>query len=140
MMDRREFFKKLCALSGTLLLPLGCSQDNTTTAVDLGDAPTGTISTFSKQAFIDAIDSVFSVSHDSSGVVDLQLSYVIDEMLIDEAEQFSISLSGPEAPVLEEDSYAIYNDRFGNIELYLQPGASSNGQQHYVAMFSLLHA
>jgi hypothetical protein len=50
-----------------------------------------------------------------------------------------ITLSGPESPVLKEHSYAVYNDNPGDIDLYIQPGDASNGQQHYVAVFSLLN-
>ena len=135
MMDRREFFKRLCALSGTLILPIGCSQDSTT-AVNLP----GETFEFSKLSFENSSDTVFSVTHDEHGIVDLRLDLVADELPIPEAEQFSVSLSGPEVPLLEEGSYAVYNDNFGNIDLYLQPGEASDGQQHYVAMFSLLHA
>jgi len=138
-MDRREFFKKLCALSGTLVIPVGmipagCSQDGGSTQAD-----TGASLAFSKQVFENNIDTVFSVTHETYGVVDLTLNLVADEMYIPEAEQFSISLSGPESPVLQEDSYAIYNDNLGNIDLYIQPGDASNGLQHYVAVFSLLN-
>ena len=135
MMDRREFFKRLCALTGTLILPVGCSQDNTT-ALDTS----GQSFSFNKVSFESSIDSVFSVTHDLHGIVDLRLNRVNDELPIAEADQFSISLSGPEVPVLEENSYAVYNDNFGEIDLYIQPGKTSDGQQHYVAMFSLLHA
>jgi len=142
-MDRREFFKRLCVLSGTLvvpvsLIPAGCSSsshDNN----DVGTTQTSTSPTLSKQALQDTIDTVFSVTHETFGVVDLQLNIVADEIFIPEADQFSISLSGPESPILEEGSYAIYNDNLGNIELYLQPGGVGNGLQHYVAVFSLLN-
>ena len=136
MMDRREFFKRLCALTGTLIIPVGCSQDSTTSLAPAEGSPVA----FSQLAFENSIDTVFSVTHDVFGVVDLNLTGVADEMIIPEAEQFSVTLSGPELPVLEENSYAVYNDDFGNIDLYIQPGQSSNGQQHYVAVFSLLHA
>jgi hypothetical protein len=135
MMDRREFVKHLCALTGTLILPVGCSQENST-ALNLP----GESAAFSKTSFENAIDTVFSVTHDVHGVVDLRLNLVADEMPIAEAEQFSISLSGPDLPVLEEGSYAVYNDNFGDIALYIQPGQNNGGLQHYVAMFSLLHA
>lgn len=143
-MDRREFFKKLCALSGSLLIPLGmipagCSQDGTATNVNLPDSPTTSTATLSKQAFIDTIDTVFSVTHEVYGVVDLQLNLVADETFIPEAEQFIITLSGPESPVLKEDNYAVYNDNLGDIDLFIQPGDASNGQQHYVAVFALLN-
>ena len=135
MMDRREFVKRICALSGTLILPVGCSQDSTT-AVNLP----GETFEFNKLSFENSIDTVFSVTHDEHGIVDLRLDLVVDEMPIPEAEQFSVTLSGPDVPLLEEGSYAVYNDHFGNIDLYLQPGEASDGQQHYVAMFSLLRA
>ena len=136
MMDRREFFKKLCVLSGSLVIPTGCSQDRSTAQ----ESESSTTLAFSKQNFIDIIDTVFSVSHDMYGVIDLQLNLVTDEMFIQEAEQFSISLSGPASPVLKEGTYDVYNDFMSNINLYLQPGEVSNGQQHYVAVFSLLNA
>jgi hypothetical protein len=135
MMDRREFFKKLCVLSGSLIIPLGCSQDSSTQ-----NSASSTTLAFSKQNFIDIIDTVFSVSHDMYGVIDLRLNLVADEIFIQEAEQFSISLAGPASPVLTEGTYDVYNDFMSNISLYLQPGEVSNGQQHYVAVFSLLNA
>lgn len=135
MMDRREFFKRLCALTGTLILPVGCSQDSPP-AVDTS----GQSFSFNKASFENSIDSVFSVTHDLHGIVDLRLNVVNDELPIAEAEQFSISLSGPDVPLLEENSYAVYNDNFGDIDLYIQPGDTNGGQLHYVAMFSLLHA
>ena len=136
MMDRREFFKRLCALTGTLILPVGCSQDGSTSLAPVSSSPV----TFSQLAFENSIDTVFSVTHDVLGVVDLDLTGVANEMIIPEAEQFSITLSGPELPVLEENTYAVYNDSFGSIDLYIQPGQAANGRQHYVAVFSLLHA
>jgi hypothetical protein len=139
MMDRREFFLKLCALSGSLVLPVGCNQDGGTASVGLPDGSTSTAVAFSKQSFLNTIDTVFSVTHDVYGVVDLQLNLVTDEIYTPEAEQFSISLSGPELPVLEEASYAVYNDDLGNIDLYIQPGESGNGQLKYIAVFSLLN-
>lgn len=148
-MDRRVFFKKLCALSGALvipvsLIPAGCSQDGgtgtDTASLPDTDSPVIASTAFSKQVFEDNIDTVFSVTHESYGVVDLQLNLVSAEKYIPEAEQFSISLSGPESLFLSEGSYAVYNDNLGNIDLYIQPGSNSNGLQHYVAVFSLLNA
>lgn len=145
-MDRREFFKRLCALSGTmmipagLMLPAGCSQEGGIADAGLTGTPSTSSTILSKQVFEDTIDTVFSVTHDLYGVVDLQLKLVKDEVFIPEAEQFMISLSGPVSPVLAEGTYAVYNDNLGNIDLYIQPGESTNGLQHYVAVFSLLNA
>ena len=143
-MDRREFFKKFCALSGTMIIPAGilttgCSQDNAAAEINLPENPATSPTAFSKLAFANNIDTIFSVTHDVYGVIDLQLNQVADEILIPEAEQFSISLSGPVTPVLIEDSYEVYNDNLGDLSLYLQPGGVSNGLQHYVAVFSLLN-
>jgi len=140
-MDRREFFKRLCALSGTMvvpvsLIPAGCSSSHDS---DNEATQTGTSPAISRKTFEETIDTVFSVTHETYGVVDLQLNIVADEIFIPEADQFSISLSGPESPVLEEGSYEIYNDNLGNIDLYLQPGGTGNGLQHYNAVFSLLN-
>jgi hypothetical protein len=43
-------------------------------------------------------------------------------------------------PQLDEGVYQVYNSTFGYIDLYLQPGASSPGEQTYRSMFSLLQA
>ena len=140
MMDRREFFLKLCALSGSLVLPAGCSQSG-------GDAasiglPAGPVSNtplaFSKQSFLATIDTVFSVTHNVYGVIDLQLGLVVDEHYTPEAEQFTIALNGPDMPVLDEGVYQVYNDDLGNFDLFIQPGDPTAGQQTYVASFSLL--
>lgn len=150
-MDRRVFFKRLCALYGAMVIPVGilsagCSQGGSTGSTDANlpevdtTTPTSTSITHSKQAFQETIDTVFSVTHESIGVVDLQLNLIADETFIPEADQFSISFSGPEVPVLEEDTYAVYNDNLGDFDLYIQPGSADNGQQHYVAVFSLLNA
>jgi hypothetical protein len=149
-MDRRVFFQKLCALYGAIVIPAGilsagCTQGGGTGSTDISlpdtntTTPTSSTITHSKQAFQETIDTVFSVTYESTGVVDLQLNFVADETFIPEADQFSISLSGPEFPVLEEDSYAVYNDNLGDFDLYIQPGSARNGQQHYVAVFSLLN-
>lgn len=141
MMDRREFFLKLCALSGSLVLPAGCSQSGGDSASiglpvePLGNSPVA----FSKQSFLDTIDTVFSVSHNVYGVIDLQLNVVVDEIYTPESEQFTISLNGPDLPVLDEGTYQVYNDDLGNFDLFIQPGESSTGQQSYVAVFSLLN-
>jgi hypothetical protein len=138
MMDRREFVKALCALPGVMLIPLGCSEENDTAALNLSTSPSDSSSAFSKKAFIDSIDSVFSVTHQDYGVVDLRLDTVNDELPINQAEQFSIYLSGPQVPLLEEGNHPVYNDNFGDISLHLQPGEASGGRQHYIAVFSLL--
>ena len=136
MMDRREFFKRACALTGTLILPAGCSQDG----AGLLNAPSNAPLAFSQLSFEDSIDTVFSVTHETFGIVDLNLTGVTNELFIPEADQFSALLAGPEQPVLEEDTYAVYNDNFGDISLYIQPGATGGGQQHYVVAFSLLNS
>ena len=68
----------------------------------------------------------------------MELTAIDDDYLISESEQFSIILRGPELPLLEEDVYQVYNDSFGYIELYLQPGTSAPGEQNYRAVFSIL--
>ena len=70
----------------------------------------------------------------------MELTSIDDGLYTPEAEQFSVTLRGPELPVLEEDVYQVYNDTFGYIELYIQPGTSSPGEQLYVAIFSILQA
>ena len=144
VIDRRAFFKKLCALSASLAIPAGCSQSGDSVSVD--SATTDTVTplssspALSRQAFENTIDTVFSVTHQTYGIVDLQLKIVDSEVFIPEADQFVISLIGPDNPTLQEDSYAVYNDNLGDFELYIQPGEASDGQQFYVAVFSLLNS
>ena len=143
--DRRAFFKKLCALSASLAIPAGCSQSGDSVSVDSAATPdtvtpVSSSPALSRQAFEDTIDTVFSVTHQTYGIVDLQLKIVDSEVFIPEADQFVISLIGPDNPALQEDSYAVYNDNLGDFELYIQPGEASNGQQFYVAVFSLLNS
>lgn len=141
-MHRREFFKKLCALSASMAFPVACSQSGDSASTE-GTHPDTVIPingnpALSRQAFEDTIDTVFSVTHQNFGIVDLQLKIVADEFFIPEADQFSISLTGPDSPVLPEDIYSVYNDNLGDFNLYIQPGDANNGQQFYVAVFSLL--
>jgi hypothetical protein len=147
-MDRRGFFRKLCLLSAAVVIPAGCNSGgdsasvtdtvDTIDSVDTISAPGQT--ELSRAAFASNIDTVFSVSHDLFGVVDLTLQNVNDEKAIPEADQFFISMVGPELPVLEEKTYQVYNDNIGEFELYIQPGTAADGTQSYFAVFSLLNA
>lgn len=143
-MDRRDFFRKLCAISATVIFPAACSsgggENSPSVQVDTTDDTVTDTASFSKLAFVNNIDTVFSVTHDTYGVIDLQLTNVEDATVIEEAEQFIISLNGPEIPVIAEGNHQIYNENLGYFELYLQTGPAEQGQQNYIAVFSLLHA
>jgi len=143
-MDRRDFFRKLCAISATAIFPVACSSgggdSSPAVQVDSTDNTVTDTVSFSKLAFVNNIDTVFSVTHDTYGVIDLQLTNVEDATIIEQAEQFIIALNGPESPVLTDSTHQIYNQNLGNFELYLQTGSSEQGRQNYIAVFSLLHA
>lgn len=144
-MDRRGFFRKLCVLSASLVIPAACSQDSSTSLSELpseniDSSATGSETKLSRVAFANNLNTTMSVTHDSIGVVDLQLSHVNDEMVIPEADQFALTLVGPTAPLLEEKTYEVYNENIGYFELYIQPVSASGGQQNYIAIFSLLNS
>ncbi len=139
-MDRRTFFQSCAVLIGSTVLPVGCgggSGSGSDAVLSIGDAD---IIDLSKSRFVDIPSTLFSVSHDSYGVIDLNISEIDDEVFSMETEQFSVVLSGPELPVLEEGRYQVYNESLSYIELYLQPGQSPAGEQLYRAMFSILQA
>lgn len=143
-MDRRSFFRKLAVLSAAAVIPVGCSSggDGSAPAIDVSDISTDTSSSseLSRLAFANNINTTLSVTHDTIGVVDLQLANVNDEMVIPEADQFALSLTGPSSPVLEEKTYQVYNQNIGYFDLYIQPADAGNGQQNYMAIFSLLNS
>jgi hypothetical protein len=82
--------------------------------------------------------TTFSVTHDTYGVIDMELTAVDDEYYTPETEQFSVTLKGPDSPLFAEDTYLVYNDSLGYLQLFLQPGESATGEQSYRAVFSLL--
>ena len=135
MMNRRDFVQACTVILGSSVLPVGCGDSG-------GDDPmqndVSTLPDLSKSKWIDIPSTAFSVTHETYGVVDMTLTDIEDELLIPEAEQFSITLTGPELPVLDEDNYQVYNESLGYVVLYLQPGASPAGVQNYRAVFSLL--
>ncbi len=139
-MDRRKFFEFSAALIGSTVLPVGCGGGSESGIdIELGTAATDLdVIEFSKNKFVETPATIYSVSHDTYGAIDLILSEVDDEYISPEAEQFSVVLTGPELPFLKEDNYQIYNDSLGYFELYLQPGESPVGEQRYRAIFSIL--
>jgi len=138
MMNRRDFIQACTVILGSSALAVGCGSSSS------GDDPlTSDDSIFTslrKSNWIDTPSLIFSVTHDTYGVIDMTLTDIEDELLIVESEQFSITLTGPELPLFEEDRYQVYNDSFGYIELYLQPGESPAGVQKYGAVFSIMEA
>ena len=138
MMDRRAFFQSCAVLLGSTVLPVGCGGGSGgDTELSIGDAD---IIDLSKSRFVDIPSTLFSVSHDTYGVIDLNINEIDDEVFSMETEQFSVVLAGPELPVLQEGKYQVYNASLSYIELYLQPAESPAGEQLYRAMFSILQA
>ena len=90
------------------------------------------------EEYIPMNNNNFSVAHETFGAIDMQLTSIDEEMYDPVIDQFSIVLTGPELPQLDEGVYQVYNSTFGYIDLYLQPSASSPGEQKYRSMFSLL--
>ena len=137
MMERRQFIQACAAMLGSSVLAAGCGSS--------GDSGSDTLSSgddFSRpdlaRARWDGVSTTFSVAHDDFGVIDMTLVEIDDSAYTLETEQFSIILSGPDAPLFDEGRYAVYNESLGDIELYLQPGDSTVGEQKYRAVFSLL--
>lgn len=135
MMDRREFFHACAVLLGSSVLPIGCSQSGSDSAAT---SPVPASVGYSKLQFDSMPNTVFSVSHDTYGVIDMSLTQVDNEIFSPDTEQFSICLTGPDTPLFDEGKYDVYNDTLGNIELFIQPGDSNPGEQSYRAIFSLL--
>ena len=136
MMGRREFIQACTVMLGSSVLAMGCGQGGGDPAVT-GDP---SLPDLSQARWANIPVTTFSVSHESYGVIDMELVEIDDEIYVPETEQFSIILRGPELPLFEEDRYQVYNDSLGYIELYLQPGESDPGEQKYRAVFSILQA
>ena len=138
-MERRNFVQACTLILACSFFAVGCGGGGG------GSEPaevTGNSSLpdLSKNRWTDVSSTNFSVSHSIYGAIDMELTAIDDDLQIPETEQFSITLRGPELPLLEEDLYQVYNDTFGYIELYLQPGPSTPGEQTYFAMFSILQS
>ncbi len=136
-MERREFIQACTVLLASSALVAGCgsgSDDSTETGASNGSS----LPNLSRNSWTGIASTQFSVSHPSYGVIDMQLTSIDNELAIPEADQFSVVLTGPELPLLEEDVYQLYNDSLGYIDLLLQPGESPPGAQNYRALFSLI--
>lgn len=138
MMERREFLRACAVMLGSSVFPIACSQSGNEATTSTDSSPSSL--SYSKQQFLELPATVFSVTHESYGVIDMQLVEVEDEAISPGTEQFSVCLDGPDNPVFEEGSYAMYNDSLGDIELFLQPAEGSASGQKYRAIFSLLDA
>lgn len=135
MMNRREFVQACTVLAGASVLPMGCGQSG---GEQLSGGDIYSRPDLNKSRWVDIADTTFSVANDTYGVIDMTLT-AIDEGTFDPVtDQFSIVLTGPELPLLEEDVYQVYNSTLGNIQLYLQPAESPSGAQNYRTHFSLL--
>jgi hypothetical protein len=137
-MERRSFIQTCAVVVGSTVLPMGCGSDG-------GSDEASSSSDFSlpnleRGRWTSLDDNNFSVAHETFGAIDMQLTSVDDEMFDPVTDQFSIVLTGPELPLLDEGVYQVYNSTFGYIDLFLQPGASSPGEQKYRSMFSMLQA
>lgn len=135
-MERRDFIQACMVLLGSSVIPVGCGQGG-------GDPATFddfSLPDLSQGRWVDNPETTFSVSHPDFGVIDMELTAIDDEYYSLEAEQFSIVLTGPELPLLDEGKYQVYNASLGYIDLYLQVGDASTGTQNYRAIFSILQA
>jgi hypothetical protein len=138
MMDRREFVQACAVLLGGSVMITGCgggSDSNLSSAAD-GSSANG----LAKDRWMQLPVTTFSVTHDTYGVIDMELTTIEDEYYTPETEQFSVTLKGPDNPLFDEDKYLVYNDSLGYLELFLQPGESAPGEQTYRAVFSLLQS
>ena len=134
MMDRRKFVQACTVLLGSGFLAGGCGgSDSTELSVDNSSLPD-----LSRNRWVSMPSTSFSVTHDTYGAIDMELTAIDDDFFTPESEQFSITLRGPELPLLDEGVYQVYNDTFGYVDLYLQPGTSAPGEQIYLAVFSIL--
>jgi hypothetical protein len=148
MMDRREFVQACAVLLGSSVMLAGCGSDgsgsdgsSSTNSADgiNGTSGDGSEATGSYQnRWMQLPSTTFSVTHQTFGVIDMELTSVDDEMHSPKTEQFSVVLTGPDNPLFPEGTYQMYNDSLGYIDLYLQPGANALGQQTYRAVFSIL--
>ena len=134
MMDRRRFVQACATMLGTGVMVAGCGGGSGGSA----DITTNDATDLSRARWEELPSTQFSVTHSQFGVIDMQLTAIDDEIVINESEQFSVVLTGPDNPLLDEGTYEIYNDSLGYIELYLQPGVSNAGEQNYRALFSLV--
>jgi len=139
MMERRDFIQACGALLGSSLLLAGCgSSDGGADEVTLG-GDDFSLPDLNRGKWARLSDLNFSVAHDTYGAIDTTLTAVDDGTYDAQADQFSIVLTGPELPRLEDGVYQVYNSSLGYIDLYLQAGESPAGEQRYRSHFSLLH-
>ncbi len=135
MMERRDFIHACAVLVGSTLLPMGCGQSG---PAEVSNVDNFTIPDLSRSKWVDIPNTSFSVAHETYGAIDMTMTAMDDEIYDPVTDQFSIVLTGPEQPLLEEGVYSIYNSSLGYIKLYLQPAKSPAGEQRYRAQFSIL--
>ena len=133
MMERREFIQACTVLLGSAALPMGCGQSDSSSSGDDYTRPD-----LSRSRWTAIPDTTFSVTHSTYGVIDMTMTAIDDELYDPVTDQFSIVLTGPDAPLFEEGIYQVYNSSLGYVDLYLQPGATGAGTQNYRTLFSLI--
>lgn len=136
-MERRDFIHACAVLFGSTVLPMGCGQGGPE-QISITDDLSGPGLRRSK--WVNIPDTSFSVAHETYGAIDMMMTAIDDEIFDPVTDQFSIVMTGPEQPLLEEGVYDVYNSSLGYIELYFQPADSPAGEQRYRALFSILHS
>lgn len=139
MMERRDFIQACGALLGSSLLLAGCGQGGDGADEVTFSSEDLSLPDLSRGQWARLPDLNFSVAHDTYGAIDTTLTAVDDGAYDPVTDQFSIVLTGPELPVLEEGVYQVYNSSLGYFDLFLQPGESPAGERRYRSHFSLLH-
>jgi hypothetical protein len=142
-MERRNFIQTCAVVVGSTVLPMGCGSGGSSDGGSDGGSDEVSISddfslpNLERNRWTSLDDNNFSVAHEN-GATDMQLTSIDDEMYDPATDQFSVVLTGPELPQLEEGVYQVYNSSFDYIDLYMQPGESPAGEQRYRSVFSVL--
>jgi hypothetical protein len=90
----------------------------------------------SSRDFAGCVHTAFEIEASAAERVKLELAEVTERNYSPELENFTLTFSGPLAPLLSQRSYRVSHEKLGTLDLFLVPlGPDGKGMQ-YEAVFN----
>ena len=98
----------------------------------------GMLENWTHPAFVQQLNTSFTLEHESLGTISLELVSVSDLRETPRQRIFSILFRGPLETPLQQGTFALKHAALGNTSLFLVPVARETDGIHYEAVFNQL--
>lgn len=89
-------------------------------------------------AFGAHLHSTFLIRYAPDGVVEAELTEVVEHASTPRQERFTLTLRGPREPLLPQATYRVEHPVIGALDIFLVPEAVDEVGTYYVAVFNLI--